>query len=90
MKIIILACAVLTITGCAAATSNWAATNSAGAIGCLSKDITISDYNTTQLVMSEWAAECKGKKYICSYMKDAGTNCTASKQLKFANTTKRI
>jgi hypothetical protein len=79
MKLILLASVVLVITGCASATADWAATNSAGAIGCLSKDVTISDYDTTQLVVAEWVAECKGKKYICSTRGTSSTNCTESK-----------
>jgi hypothetical protein len=48
-----------------------------GAIGCPRDEITI--YNETadgpMGSMHAWEAECRGKRFVCSYQETAGVNC---------------
>ncbi len=49
-------------------------TLSSGIIGCPSDEIKISDEKAFGSV-HEWVAECRGKRYICSYTYGSNTNC---------------
>jgi hypothetical protein len=78
MKIIILASVALAITGCS--TTSWYTSQSSGAIGCLPKDIKISEVQSGRLgTMTSWVAECKGQQYVCSWMMHGTANCKESK-----------
>jgi len=74
MKIIICSFfCLLLLVGCSSSASYQRAT--AGKIGCLPEDITI-----TNLKDDSWVATCKGKKFICSITqtsnRSAEFNCT--------------
>lgn len=47
-----------------------------GQTGCLEKDITITNETASANGMHNWVAECKGKKYVCSYHYGDGAKCT--------------
>lgn len=47
-----------------------------GETGCLEKDITITNETASANGMHNWVAECKGKKYVCTYHYGDGAKCT--------------
>ncbi|MGZ8152351.1 MAG: hypothetical protein ACXW0Q_05705 [Methylovulum sp.] len=78
MKIIILAMCV-SLFGCTSASVS--SSLSSGVVGCPSDKIKITDETASIRGTHEWVAECKGKKYICSYVYGSNTNCTEAKNL---------
>jgi len=52
------------ISGCAAANANWAKQRSTGHVPCASDDINVHDMGG---VGTTWVAECKGRRYFCSF-----------------------
>ena len=48
---------------------------SSGVIGCPSDDINIIDERASLTGTHEWIAECKGKRYVCSFVAGSNTNC---------------
>ena len=64
-----------TLTGCVAKYNALQARNySAGKIGCLPSEITISDDQASALTATRtWVAACKGKEYICTSVTTSNT-----------------
>lgn len=44
-------------------------------IGCETKDIQIFNETADFNGMHTWTAECKGKRYLCTYHSTAGSKC---------------
>jgi hypothetical protein len=79
MKRIVLLLAILTmVTGCTSA--RISSQFSAGHVPCRSENIIITEETADAITgMHNWIAECKGKKYTCSYHYGDGSKCTALK-----------
>jgi hypothetical protein len=68
---IIIAAVYLSLAGCTSPTVS--SHLAAGAIGCLSNDIKISNEDYTLATDSnEFIAECNGKKFVCTYINKKG------------------
>ena len=80
MKTTIALLLLLATSGCV--TESMLATTSAGRIGCLPNDITISNRHQTLTGIS-WVATCKGKQFVCSDVatgsKSSEVECTEAR-----------
>jgi hypothetical protein len=77
MAAIIVPLAVMGFAGCTSARISRSL--SSGVIGCPSDEITIIDERASASGTHEWIAECRGKRYICSYVYGSNTNCKENK-----------
>jgi uncharacterized lipoprotein YehR (DUF1307 family) len=76
LALVIFVLAIVTmVTGCTSA--RISSQFSAGQVPCRSQDIIITEETADAITgMHNWIAECKGKKYTCSYHYGDGARCT--------------
>jgi hypothetical protein len=72
-QVIVLLVALMLTTGCTSARISKSLTS--GVIGCPAKNIDIIDEKASASGTHEWIAECKGKRYVCSFIAGSNTNC---------------
>lgn len=65
--------AALMLAGCTSA--RISRSMSSGVIGCPTDQIEIVDEKASLSGTHEWIAECKGKRYVCSFVAGSNTNC---------------
>lgn len=68
-------CIMLTMGFAGCTSARISKSLSSGVIGCPTNEITIIDEKASVSGTHEWIAECRGKRYICSYVYGSNTNC---------------
>lgn len=84
MRSLVVASALLALTGCGAITTNQYRGLSAGPVGCPEEEIEVREEKNVVWAgdTMTWRASCRGKEFICSM---AGQTATCKEELRAAS-----
>ncbi len=74
MKALLLFLAVL-VAGCAMTNPNISRKLTSGAIGCPADEVAIRGETADIIGNHNWAADCRGKSFVCHFHQSSGVNC---------------